>query len=188
MHKGFFVIFVLMEINYLQIYDYELNISKALNKAIEKLNDWICLTDQDTLKFPSFPNNLKEILLKANKNDLIGATTNRLNPVNPQTVKELFNEPNINTHFNYSIEAWNKYGTELEKTKLIAGCCMIFHKELWQKVGGFQEDKIFFDKYFSYDVTNNGGKCLIAKGLYIFHLYRWKSKDPTSAVEHLIKN
>lgn len=177
-----------MKVNYLQVYDYNLNISKRLNECIEPLEGWICLTDQDTLKFASFPNNLKEILKDADKNNLIGATTNRLRPSNPQVVQHLFNETDINKHHEYSIEAWNKYNTTLEQTNLIAGSCMIFHKDLFNKVGGFQEDKIFFDKYFSYDVYNSGGLCLIAKGLYIFHLYRWGSKDPVSDVKHLVKH
>ena len=175
-----------MNINYLQVYDYNLNISQSLNKAVKNLNGWICLTDQDTLKFPSFMDNLKEILKDADKNNLIGSTTNRLRPSNPQVIQELFNESDIDKHFDYSIDCWDQFGTTLEETNLIAGSCMVFHKSLWEKVGGFDEDKIFFDKYFSYKV-NEVGKCLIAKGLYIFHLYRWKANDPVSSVHHLIK-
>ena len=64
---------------------------------------------------------------------------------------------------------------------------MVFHKSLWEKVGGFREDQTFFDKYFSYDVYDKGGVCMIAKGLYIFHLYRWGSLNPVSEVKHLVK-
>ena len=176
-----------MNINYLQVYDYDLNISKRLNESIENLpNEWICLTDQDTLKFPDFPNQLRELLKDADKNWLIGTSVNRLRPNNPQVVYEMYKEDSISAHFDKSIELWSEYGTSLEPTNLIAGSCMIFHKELWSKVKGFDEDKIFFDKYFSYKV-NEVGKCLIAKGIYIFHLYRWFADDPVSSVEHLIK-
>jgi hypothetical protein len=173
-----------MGINYLQIFDYDLNISKRLNQSIELLpNEWIVLTDLDTLKFPEFPNQVKKILNGADKNWLIGSSTNRLNPNNPQVIKEMYQEDSISAHFDKSLELWEKYGTTLEPTKIIAGSCMIFHKELWSKVGGFDENKIFFDKYFSYKVD----KCLIAKGLYILHLYRWFSNDPVSSVKHLVK-
>lgn len=173
-----------MNINYLQVYDYDLNISKRLNETVSYLpNEWICLTDQDTLKFPEFPNQIKEILKDADKGWIIGTSTNRLRPSNPQVIQEMFEEENISKHFDKSIELWEEYGTTLEPTNLIAGSCMIFHKELWKRVGGFDEDKIFFDKYFSYKAD----KCLIAKGVYIFHLYRWFADDPVSSVQHLVK-
>jgi GT2 family glycosyltransferase len=178
-----------MIIEHIQVYDYDLNISKRLNEVIENLpNNWICLTDNDTLKFPSFSPNLKTILESENitKNDLIGTYVNRLRPSNPQVINELFDTSDINVHFNKAIELWSENKTNTIETNLIAGSCMIFHKELWSKIGGFNESKTFFDKYFSYDVKDIGGRCLIAQGLYIFHLYRWGSKSPVDAVEHLI--
>ena len=179
-----------MKINYLQIHDYELNISKRLNECISLLpNEWICLTDNDVLKFPNFANNIKLLLESEHitTDDLIGTMTNRLRPSNPQVVKELFDESDMDVHFNFALNLWNEYQTETMKTNLIAGSCMIFHKSLWEKVGGFDEDKIFFDKYFSYKV-NEVGRCLIAKGIYTFHLYRWDSENPVNSVEHLVKS
>jgi GT2 family glycosyltransferase len=178
-----------MKINYLQIHDYNLNISHRLNECINLLpNEWICLTDNDVLKFPSFANNLKELLESnhVSTNDLIGTVTNRLRPSNPQVINSLFNVSDMHMHFNYSLEVWNAYNIQVEQTNLIAGSCMIFHRSLWEKVGGFDEDKIFFDKYFSYKV-NEVGRCLIAKGIYTFHLYRWDAVSPVDAVEHLVK-
>jgi GT2 family glycosyltransferase len=179
-----------MKINYLQIHDYNLDISKRLNECVALLpNEWICLTDNDVLKFPSFADNIKAVLESdgVTYNDLIGTTTNRLRPTNPQVVNELFDEKNMDKHFQYADRAFKIYGTELEHTKLIAGSCMVFHKSLWEKVGGFDEDKIFFDKYFSYKV-NDIGRCLIAKGVYTFHLYRWGSDNPVGAVHHLVRH
>ena len=177
-----------MKINYLQIHDYNLDISKRLNECIKILpNEWICLTDNDVLKFPNFANNIKEVLPTITENDLLGTMTNRLRPSNPQVVQRLFNEKDMDIHFKASIDFWNAYQTETNKTNLIAGSCMIFHKSLWTKVGGFDEDKIFFDKYFSYKV-NEVGRCLIAKGIYTFHLYRWDSENPVNSVEHLVKS
>jgi GT2 family glycosyltransferase len=179
-----------MDIEFIQIHDYNLDISKRLNYVINKLdNNWICLTDQDTLKFEGFANNLKHFIENADitKNDLIGTRANRLRPTNNQVINSLFNESNIDVHNETAKTLWQNHALELQTTNLIAGSCMIFHKELWHKIGGFNESKIFFDKYFSYDVIDKGGRCLIAKGLYIFHLYRWGRKDPVSSVEHLVK-
>lgn len=179
-----------MKINFLQIYDFDLNLSKRLNETIEYLpNEWICLTDGDTLKFPSFAPNLKTILEagEVNENDLLGCMVNRLNPNNPAVVSELYDEGDISKHFNKAVELWNDHGTETFEARIVAGSCMVFHKSLWTKCGGFDESKTFFDKYFSYSVVENKGRCLIAKGLYIFHLYRWGSESPRDSVEHLVK-
>lgn len=178
-----------MKINYLQIHDYDLEISKRLNECVSMLpNEWICLTDNDVLKFPGFANNLKKILESRDyTNDILGSMTNRLRPSNPQVIYEIFEESDINVHFNKAVELWDSHHEETFETKLIAGSCMIFHKSLWERVGGFDETKTFFDKFFSYAVIADGGKCLIAKGLYTFHLYRWGSVSPVDSVEHLIK-
>jgi len=177
-----------MKINFLQIYDFDLDLSKRLNETIEYLpNEWICLTDGDTLKFPSFAPNLKEIIKGINETDLLGCMVNRLSPNNPAVVLDLYEEKNMDVHFNKAVELWDAHGVDTFETKIIAGSCMVFHKSLWQSIGGFDESKLFFDKYFSYSVTANGGKCLIAKGLYIFHLYRWGSVSPRDSVEHLLK-
>lgn len=177
-----------MKINFLSIHDYNLDISKRLNDCINLLpNEWIVLSDNDVLKFPNFAENIKTVLESADKNNLYGTMTNRLRPSNPQVINSLFDESDMNVHYQKSIDLWTEYGINTEETNLIAGSCMIFHKELWEKVGKFNELVIFFDKYFSYEVTKNGGKCLIMKGIYTFHLYRWHSKSPVDSVEHLIK-
>ncbi len=178
-----------MKINYLQSYDEDFNLSKGLNERIKLLpeNEWICLTDCDTLKFPNFQTNLIKIVETATEMDLIGAMTNRLRPTNPAVINEMYNNDSISDHFLKADELWFKNKTKLEPTKVIAGNCMVFNKSLWSKIGGFNESKLFFDKYFSYAVKENGGRCLLAKGLYIFHLYRWDAVNPVMEVNHLLK-
>lgn len=176
-----------MKVNYIQSYSPEFTISKRLNEIINPLEGWICLTDCDTLKFPNFTTNLIEVLNTVDTNTLIGPMTNRLRPTNPAVIQSMYNNDSISDHFLKAVELWNEFKTETEPAKIIAGNCMIFHKSLFDKVGGFDENKLFFDKYFSYAVTEIGGRCLLAKGLYIFHLYRWDSIDPVSQVSHLLK-
>jgi hypothetical protein len=178
-----------LKVNYIQSYSPTFELSKRLNEIIQPLPDeWICLTDHDTLKFPSFATNLIELLNSPGltKNDLIGSMTNRLRPTNPAVINEVFDESDINVHFDLAKSLWKDHGTDTLETNIIAGNCMIFHKSLWSNLGGFNEKKLFFDKYFSYAVTENGGRCLIAQGLYIFHLYRWDSENPVAEVSHLL--
>ena len=60
---------------------------------------------------------------------------------------------------------------------------LMFPKSIWTKVGGFEEGGIvdknyhFHDYNFSMKVKKAGGKIGIAKGIYVFHLYRYEFRS-----------
>ena len=174
-------------IHFIQPYDFNLNIGKAYNEAIKPLYGWICLTDQDTLKFEGFAQHVKELIESVDKKTVLTCMTNRLRRNNPQVVKECFDECDIDKHFNFFNNLWDYYGTEIEYTETIAGVCMIFHKSVWDQVK-FKENTNVFDRIFSHEVRQHGCRTMLAKGLYIFHLYRWGKEDPENNIVHLIKN
>lgn len=172
-------------INYIQPYSYELNIGKAYNEAIEPLEGWICITDQDTLKFEGFAQRVKEIVNSAEITQVITCATNRLRKDNTNVIHELYDESDINVHYDKFNELWRTYGSKLERTKEpIAGVFMLFHKSVWKKVK-FIEDAINFDSLFTTMCRQNGFTTHVAKGLYIFHLYRWGRN--VADISHLIK-
>lgn len=171
-------------IHFIQPFSFEKNIGKAYNEAVKDLDGWICITDQDTLKFEGFANRVKQIVDGANKNQIITCSTNRLRRDNMNVIHELYNEPDINVHYNKFNELWEMYGTRLEPTnEAIAGVFMLFHKTAWEAVP-FIENAINFDRLFTSGCKNKGFKPMVAKGLYIFHLYRW-GRD-VSDISHLI--
>lgn len=172
-------------IHFIQPYSFELNIGKAYNEAIEPLDGWICITDQDTLKFEGFANKVKEIVDHASKKDVITCVTNRLNNLNQNLVDGMYNEPDINKHFEVYNRLWDEHGNSLEGTKMpIAGVFMLFHKSVWDKVK-FVENSIQFDSLFTEEVKRKGFNTKVAKGLYIFHLYRWGKS--VNDIKHLTK-
>ena len=159
--------------NFIQPYDFDFNIGKAYNEACEPLEGWICITDQDTLKFEGFAQRVKQITDIADKTQVITCITNRLRKDNENVIHELYNESDINIHKDKFDALWTTYGTQLEPTKMpIAGVCMIFHKSVWEKVK-FIEKAINFDSLFTHSCKRAGFTTHVAKGLYIFHLYRW---------------
>ena len=174
-------------IHFLQPYDYNLNIGKAYNYSISLLppDSWICITDQDTLKFEGFAQRVLEIVRKSEKNYLITCKTNRLRKSNKTVVSNYFENDSVRDHLELNEQLWKENGTNLEPYNLAAGVCMIFHKSMWEKVK-FEENTVVFDRLFSRDFINNGGKIFIAKGLYLFHLYRYGKKDPENNISHLI--
>ena len=172
-------------INFIQPFSYELNIGKAYNEACKDLEGWICITDQDTLKFEGFAQRVKKITENAQETFVITCVTNRLREDNTNVVHSLYNEADINVHFKKFNELWALYGDRIDKTREpIAGVCMIFHKSVWEKVK-FVENAINFDSLFTTHCKTAGFLPCVAKGLYIFHLYRW-GRD-VADISHLIK-
>lgn len=162
-----------MMIDFIQPYDFSLNIGKAYNDAVSKCDNWVCITDQDTLKFEGFARRVKTIVDQADKRQVITCTTNRLRRDNKNVIHELYDESDINVHWRYYNDAWDTHGSRLERTKeVIAGACMIFHKSVWDTVK-FREQEVTFDGVWTTQIRRAGFTTWCAVGLYIFHLYRW---------------
>jgi len=160
--------------SFIQPYSFDGNVGKAYNIAVKPLRGWICITDQDTLKFYGFANKVRRIIKNSNKDMLITCKTNRLRKDNTNVLLELYNENDISIHKKKYKELWKTYGTETQRTKeAIPGMFMLFHKSLWDKVK-FKENEPNFDNHFTVDVRQAGFTTHVAKGLYIFHLYKWK--------------
>lgn len=161
-------------LNFIQPYDFNLNIGKAYNEAVEPLEGWICITDQDTLKFNGFAQRVHWITEEAQESQVITCMTNRLRTDNENVIKALYDESDINVHLDKFETLWRRYGTELKRTKMpIAGVFMLFHKSVWDVVK-FKEQDSNFDNHFTNDVKKAGFTTHVSKGLYIFHLYKWK--------------
>jgi len=180
-----------MKIHYSTPFSTEKNIGKAYNEFCELVpdGDWIVLMDGDTLRLQPDWGNQIEAIIKKNGNDfkLIGCMTNRLR-ANHQLYRNRFsNEPDIDYHVQIAIILQNQSYDKVEATTYVAGLCLIFNKDTWKAVGGFRENSILFDKEFNTDIRAKfGGNPIgIAKGLYLFHLYRWGSKDPYNDTQHL---
>ncbi len=176
-------------IHFIQPYDFDLNIGKAYNDTIELFddNDWICITDQDVLKFSGFANNVREVIKSVSKDTIFTSRVNRLAKRNEAVITELYDCGDIDEHKDMAEFLWEQNGTLLTDTKVIAGCCMVFHKSLWLDVGGFVENSIHFDSQFSKAARIKGKQLKIAQGIYIFHLYRWGLENPAHQILHLIK-
>jgi len=166
------------------------NIGGEYNKCINELPDdcWVVLMDQDVLPLTSdFGNHVAEIIEANQHLDLIGCMTNRVGINQLCVSKELFNETDITVHIAKSNELWQLNGTKTEPFNLVPGYFMLFRKSLWEKVVGFPEFDITFDRVFSSKVIKSGGKIGIATGLYLFHLYRFGEINPKQSVKHLVK-
>jgi len=180
-----------MKIHYSTPFSTEKNIGKAYNEFMELVpdGDWVCLMDGDVLRLlPDWGSQIKNIIDRHGDDfKLISCMTNRLRADHQLYCNKFSNDGNITNHVEIAKQLHQRYYDQVEATSYVAGLCLIFNKDTWKSVGGFRENSILFDKEFNTDIRARfGGNPIgIAKGLYLFHLYRWGSKDPYNDTQHL---
>lgn len=180
-----------MTIHYSTPFSNEKNIGKAYNEFCENVPDgeWICLRDGDTLFLRSDWGNQIESIINTHGDEfkLIGCVTNRLRATHQLYRNTFSNDGDINNHITIANHLYNSFKDQVEATSYVAGLCMIFNKDTWKNVK-FRENSILFDKQFNSDIREKyrRSKIGIAKGLYLFHLYRWGEKDPFNSTKHLL--
>ena len=172
------------------------NIGRAINEIVKALpdNDWICLRDIDTL--PMYHEKIYqqcEEIAQAGEFDLVGCMTNRLGLHYQLVGGRKSNDSDILNHRKIGVELYNKHGNEIMPIQqVIGGLFMLFPKSAWKQVGGFPEGGIqiqghFFDYHFCKKVMQKRLRIGIAKGIYLFHYYRFEhGEDTRKAVAHLL--
>lgn len=169
---------------YLQPYDVGKNIGGCYNEQISLLpdDDWICLLDHDCMFLrPDSKKQIQEIVDKG-EYELYGCMTNRLGK-GDQVWPDMFDVSHIDRHINVAHYCNDFHYGQCKPTEgIIAGMLMLFRKSTWKRVGGFQENSIYFDKIFSRKIE----KRAVMLGVYVFHLYRWQQPNPRAYKQHLL--
>ena len=179
-----------MKVHFISPFSTEKNIGGAINDAIQQLHadddDWIVHTDQDVLWLRSDSKKQLIEILSNTDYDILGPATNRL-ANHYQLVANMFNEDSISKH----IEVANKrhevaYGEVRDYTHVLAAFCLCFKVKTWKLLGGFTENNIVFDTNFAQKAHENKLKCGLMTGIYLLHLYRWGSPNPSRDIKHLL--
>lgn len=171
-------------------YNTEKNIGKALNEFCELVpdGDWICLQDGDIAYLtPTWGKQIEDAIKKHGKDfGLIGCMTNRLGR-DIQRIGNLEDDHNMLKHYEIAVDLEKNHYAEIEDItdkKYIAGMFMLFPKSVWNECK-FSENNIAFDDAFSKLVARKGYKLGLMKGLYVYHLYRVWSTNPSKDRTHL---
>src|SRR5699024_64131 len=169
------------------------NIGKANNDHIKKLpdNDWICLTDADSMfLLPNYGNQIEKIVKQHGKDyGLIGCMTNRLRGEHQLYKGKFSDDTDIRNHYEIAKELQAEKGTEVVPTSGVAGVFMLFNKAVWKQAGGFKENEICCDTYFNKAIRRCGYKIGLATGVYVFHSYRiWEKgkQKAANSIKHLL--
>jgi hypothetical protein len=172
------------------------NIGKAINTIIRGLpdDDWICLRDIDTL--PMYHEKIYqqcEEIASAGEFDLVGCMTNRLGLHYQLVGGKKSDDSDIANHRKIAKDLYKEHGNNvMVMNQTIGGLFMLFSKRTWEKVGGFPEGGIqinghFFDYHFCKQVMKHRLRIGIAKGIYVFHYYRFESgQDTRRNISHLL--
>jgi len=172
------------------------NIGRAINEIIERLpeNDWICLRDIDTL--PMYHEKIYqqcEDIARAGEFDLVGCMTNRLGLHYQLVGGRKSNDSDVMNHRKIAVDLYKQHGYNVMPIQqVIGGLFVLFPKSTWRQVGGFPEGGIqiqghFFDYHFCKKVMQHRLRIGIAKGIYLFHYYRFEhGEDTRKAISHLL--
>lgn len=182
-----------MAVHYIQPYDKNSppNIGGAINSAIRQLNadpnDFICLLDHDVIFLRHDSKRQLEEILETTDYHILGVATNRL-AISHQLVPGMFDVTDIREHIkcaNAMHEA--NFGKVVPLNDMLAAFCLCFRVSTWQKLGGFHENSLQFDSLFSCAARSMKMKLGIMTGVYVMHLYRMLSANPTQDITHLLQ-
>jgi len=171
------------------------NLGKAINDIVKVLpdEDWICFRDIDSfpLYHEEFFKQCQDIANEA-KFDLVGCITNRIG-LERQLYKGVISDnADILYHRQIAMNLFNQHGSDVSPTNQhLGGLMLMFPKNLWISLGGFEEgfivhpDGKYFDYHFCEKAKKSGAKLGIAQGIYLFHFYRFGSDKPNYSTKHL---
>jgi len=131
---------------------------------------------------------IEEIVASDPDYDLIGCATNRLGGTYQLFDRRRSENPDILFHMDRAAQSYQEHGLTLEevpKDQVLAGMFLLFRKSLWEEFQ-IEEKSIQFDIILSEKLKKAGKRLGIARGIYIFHLYRLGAEDPQRAISHLM--
>jgi GT2 family glycosyltransferase len=174
-------------IHYISPFRQDKNIGKAINDAITQLSasdeDWVIHIDQDVLWLLPDSKSRLERILSTTEYDILGAVTNRLS-MPYQLASNMFDETDIKRH----IEVAKLLDSDVVEPymHILAAFCLCFKVKTWKQLGGFEDNSISFDTTFSLKAQMSGLKLGLCVGVYVFHLYRMLSDNPTRDIKHFL--
>lgn len=167
-------------------YSTEKNFGKAINDHCNLVTDpesWICIRDGDMMNLtPDWGAKMYAALeVYGDEYQLFGCWTNRLRAGSSQLWKGMYDEQDMLKHYEQAIS--RPHG--ITSVRNIAGLFMLFQKKTFDLVGGFDENTVAFDTNFCKAVRKHKGKIGLINSIYVYHLYRCWSNNPSSDQKHL---
>lgn len=162
------------------------NLARAYNEFCDLMpdGDWICLTDADTMWIPSavdYHDLMQKAIAEYPDTGLFGCMTNRVGKLYQCHNNIISKSADLLYHESVMIERAERYGHQCEEVSHISGFMMLFPKNVWKEVGGFDEKHIDKQGKVMLEVDNTFSFMIgikrpvrVIQGLHIIHYYRLK--------------
>jgi len=155
------------------------NIGKSYNEMMHLIdsNDWGCFIDGDAVHTTHyFGSRIEQTIKKNPEYSLFTCYTNRIGckyQIAPNT-NWIINDQAY--HREIGEKLWSENGTlvlDITKNSPMSGVMILLKKSMWERVGGFKEEKMLsVDNDIHMKVKNANGKVGLMKGIYLQHWYR----------------
>jgi GT2 family glycosyltransferase len=149
------------------------NIGKSYNESMSmvKTNDWVCFLDGDAVHTSHFfGKRIEEVI-----------DTNRVNCTYQIAPGVDVKNNDQEYHRNFGDNIWETYGNQVmdvTNNMELSGVFIAIKKSVWEKVGGFKEDKMLtVDNDIHRKIRISGEKVGLMKGIYVQHWYRGGIKE-----------
>jgi len=166
------------------------NIGRSYNEMMELIdsNDWGCFIDGDAVHTTHYFGSRIEQTIKNNPEySLLTCYTNRIGCKYQIAPNCDSSNENQTYHREIGEKLWGENGTlviDITKNSPMSGVMILLKKSMWEKVGGFKEEKMLtVDNDIHIKVRNAQGKVGLMQGIYLQHWYRGGNiKD----IKHLV--
>jgi GT2 family glycosyltransferase len=140
-------------------------------------DDWACFIDGDAVHTSHyFGARIEQTILKNPEYSLFTCYTNRIGCKYQIAPNVHWDNNDQEYHRNIGENLWATNGTsimDITKNSPMSGVMILISKSIWEKVGGFKEEKMLaIDNDIHLKVKQIGGKVGLMKGIYLQHWYR----------------
>ena len=147
-------------------------LSKTWNKLIGQSDaELICLLNTDTIPTPGWLRRLVEEMERTGAYAAV-PSSNRVHLSQIEVPFEDY-ESNVPHIQQFALELADEQGEAIASLGTASAMCVLFTKDVWETLGGFDEDFEFYgeDTHFFYRVTQElKGAIVWVKGVYVHHL------------------
>jgi len=155
------------------------SIGKSYNEMMSLIgsNDWACFLDGDAVHTSSFFGfRIEEVVEKNQQYSMFTCYTNRVACKYQVAPNSSWVNNDQSYHRQLGEKLWDLNKTnviDITNNSELSGVLIVLKKSMWEKVGGFKEDKMLsIDNDMHRKVRDFKGRVGLMTGLYVQHWYR----------------
>lgn len=168
-------------------WDDQKNLGESVNRAMKMCgpDDWLCVTDGDTIFLdPFFGSKLKQVVESNPGFGMFTCMTNRVGCKWQISEFSKWDDDNIVNHRKTAEKHWETYKTQIQdvsnvpRNQVLSGVMIMISRKAWEKVNGFKKTgALGIDSDIHWRCMDNGVKVGLMKGIFTYHWYRGGNRN-----------